>query len=362
MGMKKVLAIVVVALCLMVSGTAFAMEAVPADQLKPGFVYVGPVGDGGWTYMHDQGRLEMEEAFPGITSSIVESVPEGPDAARVMETFIRNGSKIVFATSFGYMDFVQEVAKRHPDVAFMHCSGFKRADNVGTYFGRMYQARYLSGLVAGNATKSNVIGFVAAHPIPEVIRGINAFTLGAREVNPNVKVKVIWLFSWFDPGKEKEATKALIDSGADVIAMHADTGAAPQAAEEAGVYVVGYNNDMSKYAPTKHLTAPVWDWGKIYSRVADQLTKGTWKSEDIWWGLKEGFVDLAPYNKDVTESTRTLVAAEKKAIIAGDKDVFDGPLKDQAGKIIVPEGMAMSDGDMLSMNWFVEGVEGEIPR
>ena len=360
--MKKFLLFAVAALCLMVSGAAFAMDAVPADQLKPGFVYVGPVGDGGWTYMHDQGRLEMEEAFPGIESSIVESVPEGPDAVRVMETFIRNGSKIVFATSFGYMDFVQEVAKRHPDVAFMHCSGFKRADNVGTYFGRMYQARYLSGIVAGEATKRNVIGFVAAHPIPEVIRGINAFTLGARSVNPDVKVKVVWLFSWFDPSKEKEATKALIDSGADVIAMHADTGAAPQAAEEAGVYVVGYNNDMSKYAPTKHLTAPIWDWGKVYMRVAEQLTTGTWQSEDIWWGLKDGLVDLAPFGSSVSEQTKADVAAQKKAIIAGEKDVFDGPVKDQSGKIVVAEGETMSDGDMLSMNWFVEGVEGDSPK
>jgi basic membrane protein A len=279
-----------------------------------------------------------------------------------METFIRNGSKVIFATSFGYMDFVQDVAKRHPDVAFMHCSGFKRADNVGTYFGRMYQARYLSGIVAGETTESNVIGFVAAHPIPEVIRGINAFTLGARSVNPDVKVKVVWLFSWFDPGKEKEATKALIDSGADVIAMHADTGAAPQAAEEAGVYVVGYNNDMSKYAPTKHLTAPIWDWGKIYTRAAEQLTSGTWQSEDIWWGLKEGLVDLAPFGDAVTAETRADVAIRKKAIVDGEMDVFDGPVKDQSGKIIVPEGETMSDADMLSMNWFVEGVEGEIPK
>ncbi len=362
MGVKKFLVLAVAALCLMVSGAAFAMDAVPADQLKPGFVYVGPVGDGGWTYMHDQGRLEMEEAFPGLESSIVESVPEGPDAARVMETFIRNGSKIVFATSFGYMDFVQEVAKRHPDVTFMHCSGFKRADNVGTYFGRMYQARYLSGIVAGNATGTDVIGFVAAHPIPEVIRGINAFTRGVRSVNPDAKVKVIWLFSWFDPGKEKEATKALVDADADVIAMHADTGAAPQAAEEAGVYVVGYNNDMSKYAPTKHLTAPVWDWGQVYIRVIDQLTSGTWQSEDIWWGLKEGLVGLAPFGDDVSDKTKALVATEKEAIIAGEKDVFDGPLKDQSGKIVVPGGETLSDGDMLSMNWFVEGVEGKIPK
>lgn len=361
--MKPLGILLALALCLTAAAPAAAtMGPVPPEELNPGFVYIGPVGDGGWTYMHEQGRLAMEEAYPKVDSRIVESVPEGPDSVRVMETFIRNGSKLIFATSFGYMDFVMEAAKRHPDVTFMHCSGFKRAENVGTYFGRMYQARYLSGLVAGNATDKDVIGFVAAHPIPEVIRGINAFTLGARKVNPDVTVKVVWLFSWFDPGKEKEATKALIDSGADVIAMHADTGAAPQAAEEAGVYVVGYNNDMSQYAPTKHLTAPIWQWGMVYKRVVGQLIEGTWESEDIWWGLKEGLVGLAPFGDAVSEETRELVAAEKQAIIAGEKDVFDGPLRNQKGDIKIPEGESMTDQQMLSMSWFVQGVQGEIPE
>ena len=211
---KKALLLALAAVLVM-CGAGFAFDAVPADKLKPGFVYIGPVGDGGWTFMHDKGREEMEKAFPGVKSSFVESVPEGPDSLRVMETFIRNGSKVIFATSFGYMDFVQEAAKKHPDVMFLHCSGYKRADNVGTYFGRMYQARYLSGLVAGKMTKKNVIGYVAAHPIPEVIRMINAFTIGVKKVNPKAEVRVVWLFSWFDPGKEKEATKALIDSGPD---------------------------------------------------------------------------------------------------------------------------------------------------
>ncbi|WP_286846164.1 MULTISPECIES: BMP family ABC transporter substrate-binding protein [Aminobacterium] len=360
--MRRKFVVALLALSMVLCGTAFAMEAIPAEKTNPGFVYIGPVGDGGWTYMHDQGRKEMEGAFPGVKSSFVESVPEGPDSARVMETFIRNGSKVIFATSFGYMDFVQEVAKKHPDVVFMHCSGYKRADNVGIYFGRMYQARYLSGLVAGKMTKSNVVGFVAAHPIPEVIRAINAFTLGVRKVNPEAVVKVVWLFSWFDPGKEKEATKALIDSGADVIGMHADSGAAPQTAEEAGVYVVGYNNDMSQYAPTKHLTAPIWDWGIVYKHVMEQVTTGTWESEDIWWGLKEGMVKLAPYGKDVPEEVKAVVEAEKEKIISGTWDVFDGPIKDQSGTIKVEAGQSISDADKLSMSWFVEGVKGDIPK
>lgn len=360
--MKKLILCLVTLVLVVTAGVCFAMDAIPEDKLSAGFVYVGPVGDGGWTYMHDQGRLEMEEAYPGMTSSFVESVPEGPDSTRVMETFVRKGFKLIFATSFGYMDFVEQVAAKHPDVTFMHCSGYKRADNVGVYFGRMYQARYLSGLVAGSMTKSNIIGYVAAQPIPEVIRGINAFTLGVRKVNPTATVKVIWLFSWFDPGKEKEATTAFVDAGADVIAMHADSGAAPQTAEEAGVYVVGYNNDMSQYAPTKHLTAPVWDWGMVYKYVVGHVVDGTWKSEDIWWGLKEGLVGLAPYGKDVPSEIKVLVETEKNRITGGEWDVFTGPLKNNKGKIMVEEGSAMTDQDMLSMNWFVDGVEGEIPK
>ena len=358
---KKALLLALAAVLVM-CGAGFAFDAVPADKLKPGFVYIGPVGDGGWTFMHDKGREEMEKAFPGVKSSFVESVPEGPDSLRVMETFIRNGSKVIFATSFGYMDFVQEAAKKHPDVMFLHCSGYKRADNVGTYFGRMYQARYLSGLVAGKMTKKNVIGYVAAHPIPEVIRMINAFTIGVKKVNPKAEVRVVWLFSWFDPGKEKEATKALIDSGADLIAMHADTGAAPQAAEEAGVYVIGYNNDMSKYAPTMHLTAPVWNWEKLFAPIIQQVKDGTWKSDAIWWGLKEGAVELAPFGAAVPEDVRKLVADEQARIMSGEWDVFTGPIKNQQGEVKVNEGAKMTDEEVWSMNWFVEGVKGEMPK
>ena len=339
-----------------------AFEAVPADKLKAAWLYNGPIGDGGWTYMHDLGRLDVEKAFPQVKTMYVESVPEGPDSVRAMENFIRNGAKVIFATSFGYMDYVQEVASRHPDVIFMHCSGFKMADNVGVYFGRMYQARYLSGLIAGSMTKKNVIGFVAAHPIPEVVRGLNAFALGVRKANPNAKIKVVWLFSWIDPGKEKEAAKALVDAGADVLAMHANTGSVPQAAEEAGVYVVGYNNDMSRYAPTKHLTAPVWNWGVVYKYTIDKVIKGTWKPENIWWGLDKGMVGLAPYSKDVPDSAKKLVESERQRIISGKWDVFEGPIKDNQGKLRVKQGEKLTDQDLLSMNWLVEGVEGELPK
>ena len=340
---------------------ALAFDPIPADDLKIGFVFVGPVGDGGWSYMHDQGRQAIEKAFPGVTTMYAESVPEGPDCARVMEQFVRNGAKLVFATSFGYMDQVIEVAKKYPDVIFMHCSGYKMADNVGLYFGRMYQARYLSGLVAGSMTKINIIGFPAAHPIPEVIRMINAFTLGARKANPDAKVKVVWLYSWFDPGKEKEATKALIDAGADVIGMHADSGSTPQTAEESGVYVIGYNNDMSSYAPTKCLTSSVWDWSTTYIDIVKKVVEGTWKPENSWWGMETGIVKLTSFSQDVPGEVRALVQEEQEKIINGTWDVFWGPIKDQNGNEKVAEGQKMSDQDILSFSWFVEGVEGEIP-
>ena len=350
-------------LVLCFAAAAFAaLGPIKFSDQKPTFIYVGPVADGGYNYMHDQGRKMMEKLNPGIKGSVVESVPEGPDAERVMETAIRNGSKVIFANSFGYMDHVINVAKKHPDIYFMHCSGYKTAPNVSTYFGRMYQPRYLSGLVAGKATKSNLIGYVAAYPIPEVIRGINAFTLGVLKANPKAKVKVIWIFSWHDPAKEKEATKALFDAKCDTIAMHADTGGAPQAAEELGMWVIGYNNPMDKYAPTRHLVTPIWNWGKYYDYAAKKIANGTWKSEQIWWSMKDGMVGLSNYGKAVPESTKTLVAAEKQRILDGKWDVFYGPIKGQDGKIAVAQGKHLTDGEMLSMSWFVEGVEGTIPK
>lgn len=363
MHKKKALLLFSALLLCICAGAAYAaIAAMEVKDMNPGFVYVGPAADGGWSYMHDQARKKMEETFPGIKTGIVESVPEGPDSERVMETFIRNGSKIVFATSFGYMDHVQNVAKRHPDVIFMHCSGYKTAENVGAYFGRIYQPRYLSGLVAGSMTKSNVVGYVAAFPIPEVIRGLNAFTLGVRKANPNAEVKVVWIFSWHDPAKEKEAAKALYDMKADVLGMHADTGAAPQAAEEMGIYVVGYNNDMSGYAPTKHLTAPVWRWDMVYNRVIEQAKAGTWKSESIWWGLKEGLVDLSAYGPAVTEDAKKLVASERARIESGEWDVFHGPVKDQKGAVVVADGQKPTDEELLGMTWYVEGIAGEMPK
>lgn len=331
---------------------------VSAKDINVGFVYVTPIGDGGWSYAHNQGRLEVEK-MDGVKTSYVEAVKEGPDSERVILNMARKDYDLIFATSFGYMDPMLKVAKQFPKTTFMHCSGFKTADNMGTYFGRMYQARYLSGMVAGAMTKSNIMGYVAAFPIPEVIRGINAFTLGAQSVNPDVTVRVVWTKTWYDPATEKEAAKSLLDVGADVIAQHQDSPGPQEAAEEKGVYSVGYNSDMSKFAPKAHLTAPVFNWAPIYTKAVEQVQTGEWKSESIWSGLEAGVVDLAPMGAMVPKDVQDKVMAKKKAIIGGEK-VFVGPIKDQGGNEKVAAGQAMADGDMLGMTWFVQGVVGTI--
>lgn len=350
--MKKIL-LTLLAVAL-VSTAAFA----DGKKIKAGFIYVGPVGDAGWTYSHNEGRLEMEKLPFVEKSTIIESVPEGADATRIITGLARRGHNLIFTTSFGYMDPTIEVAKRNKDIIFMHCSGYKTADNVGTYFGRMYQARYLSGIVAGKMTKSNVIGYVAAFPIPEVIRGINSFTLGVKSANPNAVVKVVWTHTWFDPGKEREAAESVLDTGADVLTMHQDTPAPLQAAEKRGAYAIGYNVDMKKFAPKAYLTSPVWNWGALYTIIAEQVSKGTWKSEQIWWGMEHGLIDLAPMSELVPKEVQELVMTRKQSIINGTNKVFTGPIKDQSGKIVVPEGVTMSDDAMLKMDFFVEGVQG----
>jgi len=338
------------------------MVSADGKKIKAGFIYVGPVGDAGWTYAHDQGRKEME-AQPFVEpSTYIESVPEGAESARVITGLVRKGHNLVFTTSFGYMDATLDVARRNKDVVFMHCSGFKAAENVGNYFGRMYEPRYLSGLVAGKMTKANVIGYVAAFPIPEVIRGINAFTLGVRSVNPNAQVRVVWTQTWFDPGIERDAADSLLDVGADVLAMHQDAPATLQAAEARGAYVIGYNSDMRDFAPNAFLTAPIWNWGPLYTRVARQVSDGTWKSESIWWGMKEDLVRLAPISAKVPAEVKALVEEQAAAIKAGTLHPFAGPVTDQAGVVQVAAGSMADDSHLLGMNYFVEGVQGTIPK
>ena len=337
-------------------------DAAATDKLKVAYIYVGPVGDGGWSYAHDLGRQYMEKELPYVETTFVESVPEGADSERVLTELAEKGNKIIFATSFGYMDPVIKVAQKYPDVKFIHCSGYKTADNVATYFGRMYQARYLSGIVAGKTTKSNTIGYVAAYPIPEVIRGINAFTQGVRAVNPAAKVKVVWTNTWYDPAAEKEAGKSLLEAGADVVAQHQDTPGPQQAAEEKGKFGIGYNSDMSKMAPKAVLTSAVWNWGPYYVDTVKSIKEGTWKSNQYWGPISDKIVDLAPYGPMVPEDVKKLVETKKQELVDGKFDVFDGPVKDQTGKERVAAGQKMSDADMLSFDWFVEGVEGTIPK
>jgi len=334
------------------------------EKYKVAFMYVGPVGDGGYSYAHDQGRQYLVDKMTDVETTIVESVPDtnAADPERELTRLAEEGNKVIFATSFGYMDPTINVAKKYPDVVFMHCSGFKTSENVGTYFGRMYQARYLTGIVAGKTTQSNLIGYVGAYPIPEVVRGINAFTQGVRSVNPKAKVKVVWTNTWYDPAKEKEAGKTLLDAGCDVIAQHQDTPGPQQAAEEKGKFGIGYNSDMGKFAPKAVLTSAVWNWGPYYVDTVKAVRDKTWKSEQYWGSMSENIVGLAPYGPMVPEDVKKAVEDAKKKITDGQWDVFTGPIKDQTGAVKVPEGQKMSDKDMLSIDWFVEGVDGNIPK
>jgi basic membrane protein A len=351
------------ALVLLLALPQFAATAEAKEKkIKAGFIYVGPVGDAGWTWAHDQGRKEMEKLPFVEPSTYIESVPEGAESERVITGLVRKGHNLIFTTSFGYMDATLDVARRNKDVVFMHCSGYKTADNVGNYFGRMYEPRYLSGIVAGKMTKANVIGYVAAFPIPEVIRGINAFTLGVRSVNPEAQVRVVWTQTWFDPGIERDAADSLLDVGADVLTMHQDAPATLQAAEARGAYVIGYNSDMRSFAPKAFLTAPVWNWGPLYVKIAQEVEDGTWKSQSIWWGMQQDLVRLAPLSDKVPASVKQLVAEKTAAIKAGSLHPFAGPIKDQEGKLQVAAGGVPTDADLLGMSYFVEGVQGTIPK
>ncbi len=334
-----------------------------AEPLTVAFVYVAPIGDLGWTWAHDQGRLAIEEEFGDAVETLyIESVPEGPDAERVIRDFAQKGADLIITTSFGYMDPTIAVASEFPDVEFVHISGYKTADNVATVFGRMYQPRYLSGLVAGKATKTNTIGYVAAFPIPEVIRGINAFTLGVREVNPDAVVKVVWTNTWFGPPEEKEAAEALLAAGADVIAQHQDTTEPQKAAADAGGFSIGYDSDMRAFVGDTVLTSPIWNWGVKYVDIVRQMLDGTYEGGYQYWGsMADGIVDLAPLSPLVDADTAALVDEKKAAIVAGDLDVFCGPIVGANGNTVVEAGKCLTDGEMLSMDWFVDGVEGEAP-
>lgn len=327
-----------------------------------GFVYVGPVGDHGWSYQHNEGRLAVEKEL-GISTTFVESVAEGADAERVIRKMADAGAKIIFTTSFGYMNPTNKVAKQFPDVKFEHATGYKReSDNVSTYSGRYYEGRAVIGTIAGMMTKTNVIGYIASFPIPEVVRGINAMTLAARKVNPDVKVKVVWVNSWFDPGKEGDATKALIDQGADIITQHTDSPAPLQVAEQRGVLGFGQASDMKAFAPKAQLTAIIDNWKDYYTERVKAAMDGSWSSSDTWHGMKEGMVHIAPYNDAVPADVQSAAETVRKGIIAGTYHPFSGPINNQAGEEVIKEGETITDGDLLGMNWYVQGVQGELPK
>lgn len=337
-------------------------DAKAGAKTKVAFVHNGSINDGGWTNSHSNGRLELLKNNKNVEAVYVENVGDGADAERVITQLASQGNKVIFAASFGYMDSMLNVAKKYPDTVFMHCSGYKTSANMGNYFGRIYEARYLTGMVAGKQTETNVIGYVAAFPIPEVVRGINAFTQGVRAVNPNAVVKVIWSNTWYDPAKEKQAAITLLDAGADIIAQHQDTVGPQMAAQERGKWSIGYHMDMSKAAPKAVLTSAIWNWGPFYEKVLKDVQDGKWKSEAYWGGLKDNVVDIAPYGPMVKDDTKKIVEDAKKAIIAGKLHPFAGPLKDQTGAVRVPEGQTLADSDMLKMDWFVEGVDGYIGK
>lgn len=335
----------------------------PAEPLKVAFVYIGPPGDLGWTYEHDRGRLILEEQLGDqVETAYIEGVPEGPDAARVIRQYAQEGYDVIFTTSFGYMDPTLEVAQEFPDVYFEHCSGYKTSGNMSTYFGRIYQPRYLSGMVAGLMTESNIIGYAGAFPIPEVIRGINAFTLGVRAVNPDAEVHVVWTFTWYDPVVERESAEALLDEGADIIAQHQDTTEPQKAAQERGAFSIGYDSDMRQFVGDSVLCGPQWNWGTYYVSTVQEILDGTWSTHQYWGTMADGIVILTDYSPEVPDDVREVVDAKKQEILDGSMDVFCGPINDQGGEEAIAAGECMADDAMLGMDWFVEGVVGEIPE
>ncbi len=351
---------------LLLAGFAAALAAPARAEdkapLKIGFVYVTPIGEAGWTYQHDQGRLAMEKALGArVKTSVVESVAEGPDAERVMRDLATQGHKLIFATSFGYLEPALRVAADFPDVAFEQTGGYKTARNVNTYNARTYEGRYLAGLLAGKVSRSGVAGYVAGFPVPEVIQGINAFALGMRAANPKATVKVLWLDTWFDPAREREAAITLVNQGADVLTNHSASTAVVQVAEEKGVGVIAYQSDMRKLAPHAQLTAITHQWGGYYTKVARQSLDGTRHAQPVWGGMKDGFVQLAPLNASVPKDVAAFVQARQADLVAGRLQPFAGRIVDREGHVRQASG-AMADAQIATMNYFVEGVVGSLPK
>jgi basic membrane protein A len=342
---------------------AAATAAAPkAEPLKIAFAYVGPVGDAGWTFAHDLGRKEIEKEFGDkIKTSYVENVPEAADAERVIRQMVSEGNKLVFGTTFGYMDPMMKVAADEKGVKFEHATGFKTGDNMRTYDSRTYEGAYLAGIIAGKMTKTDTLGVVGSIPIPEVIRNINTFTLGAQSVNPKIKTKVVWIGKWFDPPKEGEAAQSLINAGADVLFQNTDSSAVLQTAEKNKKLAFGWDSDMSAYAKEAHLGSAIINWGPYYKKAVKDALDGSWKTHQEWWGVKEGAIDMVAISDKVPADAKALVEKAKAGLKDGSFHPWKGPVVDQAGKTVVEKDKMPDDKFMLGINFYVKGVDGKVP-
>ena len=342
---------------------AGATSAFAEDPTKVGFVYLGHPGDHGWTYAHDQGRKALEEHFgDAVEVTIVENVPEGPDSERVIRQLAQGGMDIIFTTSFGYMDPTEKVAADFPDVKFEHATGYKSGPNFANYNARFHEGRYIQGMLAAKMSKTGKIGYIASFPIPEVIMGINATMQGAKSVNPDMEISIIWVSSWFDPGKEADAANALIDQGADVLMQHTDSPAAMTAAQEKGIYAFGQASDMSKFGPDAQLTAIVNNWGPYYIERVQAIKDGTWETGSSWNGFDAGLVEMAPYNATIPADVVAEAEAAVAAIASGELNVFTGPINKQDGSVYLAEGETAELGSLWDMNFYVEGIASEYPQ
>ena len=340
----KVFTTVLTALLLMVGLTT---SSVAKDKVKVGFIYVGPTGDHGWTYRHDIGRQQVEEAYGDKVETIyVESVPEGPDAERVMHSMVREGVDIIFATSFGYMEQMLNVAKKFPDVKFEHATGYKTAPNMAVYSSKFYEGRYIQGVIAGMMSKEGKAGYIASFPIPEVVRGINAFYLGATSINPDFDLDIVWVNTWYDPAKEGDAASVLISQGADIITQHTDSTAPLQIAQNKGVLAFGQASDMHHFAPDSQMTAIIDQWGPYYVERVMAVIDGTWESKDTWGGMDTGMVEMAPYN-NIPDNVKQIALNLEDAIRSGNFDPFGGKF---------------TTGELLGMNKYLEGINAQVPN
>jgi basic membrane protein A len=340
---------------------AFGVAARADDKLKACWVYVGPIGDFGYSYQHDQGRLQVEkELGDKVQTAYLENVAEGPDADRAFERLAREKCQIIFGTSFGFMDSMVKTAAKFPKIKFEHATGYKKADNLAIYNARFYEGRYILGQIAAKMSKSGTAGYIVSFPIPEVVMGINSFMLGAQSVNPDFKIKIVWVNSWFDPGKEADAAKALFDQGADIIVQHTDSTAALQVAQERGLHGFGQSSDMIKFAPKAQLTALMDNWGPYYVSRVKAMLDGTWTSTDTWAGIKDGAVQMAPYTNMPDDVKAMAEATEKK--IAGGWNPFTGPVAKQDGSPWLKDGQVAEDGELLGMNFYVKGVDDKLPQ